>query len=114
MSKQSISLDDYVLAGYPAIYLRTTDEQRALRECLRVQKILSDKNEIKLMCWSEVSGIYDPLEFSADRDKTEKIVFNPFEDEYYRIFEKGLNYEAGTICCILDFQHYKHLDFVLF
>ena len=45
MSKQSISLDDYVLAGYPAIYLRTTDEQRALRECLRVQKILSDKND---------------------------------------------------------------------
>lgn len=109
MSKESISLDNYVLAGYPAIYLRTTDEQRALRECLRVQKILSDKNEIKLMCWSEVSGIYNPLEFSANRDKTEKIVFNPFEDEYYRIFEKGLNYEAGTICCILDFQHYiKH------
>lgn len=106
MSNDKLTLFDYVMAGYPAIVCRTSEEGRALELC----KTIADNTEpkSKFVCWSETRGIY------GERDKVENRRGNNFSfsynnENYSDVLAEGLNQSKSlepVIFCLLDFHPY--------
>ena len=102
MNTQSIvRLGDYIRAGYPAIVLNTSEEERALEECYKIAEGL----ELQFYAWSETKGV-----FKCERDKCdgnlkyETVKESVAPDE--EALNEGLTYGKNTIYCMLDFHPY--------
>ena len=96
-----VKLGDYIRAGYPAIVLNTSEEDRALEECYRIARGLS----LQFFVWSETKGIvkYETDKTSREiRYETVKDGISPDEEA----LSEGLNYGDNTIYCMLDFHPY--------
>ncbi len=117
MSNERLTLYDYVMAGYPAIVCRTSEERRAIESCSTIAKAISeirikeDGNErnliCKLACWSETRGIYDEGDNKKTNNKEFSFSYN--QDNYSDVLAKGLNLSKDLdklIFCLLDFHPY--------
>lgn len=102
MSMQtSLQLKDYISAGYPAIVLNTSEEERAIEECLRIAQSL----EMTLYVWSETKGINEYYFDENGKDISQKDTgTNISPDE--EALKQGLAYGNNVIYCMLDFHPY--------
>ena len=102
MSKNSLTLVDYVMSGYPAIVCRTSEEQRAIKECYDVA--LETNSEF--ICWSETRGIFKPQD--CEINDNEDVVLPYSNKEKTQVLIDGLNYNKNkaVIFCLLDFHHF--------
>lgn len=100
MSKTKLGVLDYVMSGYPAIVYRTSDEWRAIKECMEI----ADQTGSKFICWSATNGFHNP----SIKKNEKKVVFNYSDEEHSQVLIDGLNKGDGTpvIFCLLDFHHY--------
>ena len=102
MKTQSIvRLGDYIQAGYPAIVLNTSEEERALEECYRIAKGLA----MQFYVWSETKGV---VKYVTD-EKNGEIIHEPVKDSVApdeEALNEGLTYDDNTIYCVLDFHPY--------
>ena len=107
MNAVNLSLRDYVFAGYPAIILNTSEEERALETCLEVSKMTKSK----LYVWSLTKGVYE-LVVKKGRDGTELIEtvivvpandISPDEEALKKGLELNDN-NGNIIYCMLDFH----------
>lgn len=103
--KTSLSLKDYIYAGYPGIVYNTSEETRAIDECFEVAR----KANMKLVVWSLTKGIYQVYEQETRRGEREikekRIEAEVSPDEV--ALKKGLelgNGEGNLIYCMLDFH----------
>ena len=100
MSAQT-SLKDYVYAGYPAIVLNTSEEERAIENCLKIAYMA----RMKLYVWSETKGvleyIYEKNNGNISQKDTET---KPSPDD--EALRQGLTYGNDVIYCMLDFHPY--------
>lgn len=103
MESINLSLKNYVYAGYPGIVYNTSEEKRAIAECLSVAK----KAKMKLYIWSLTKGLYQICEerIKGESIITEKTIeesVSPDEDA----LKKGLELNNGenVIFCLLDFH----------
>ncbi len=100
MSAQT-SLKDYVYAGYPAIVLNTSEEERAIENCLKIAYMAG----MKLYVWSETKGvleyIYEKNNGNISQKDTET---KPSPDD--EALRQGLTYGNDVIYCMLDFHPY--------
>ena len=90
----TLTLQDYVIAGYPAIHYKTSEEWRALDECYNIAK----RTRSVFKCWSETKGFHNP---------NEKGVANNLAPD--AVLEEGLKLskdDAPVILCLLDFHPY--------
>ena len=106
-TKEKLTLLDYVMAGYPAIVYRTSEEWRALKECLSVAK----QTGSKFVCWSETNGFHDP----TVRKNEDDVSFKYNAEEHYQVLVDGLNkgQNSPVIFCLLDFHHYMKNPIIL-
>lgn len=102
MSMQtSLQLKDYISAGYPAIVLNTSEEERAIEECLRIAQSL----KMTLYVWSETKGINEYYFDENSKDislKESGTIISPDEEA----LKQGLAYGKNVIYCMLDFHPY--------
>lgn len=102
MSMQtSLHLKDYICAGYPAIVLNTSEEERAIEECCRIAK----NAKMQFYVWSETKGVIQYFLDKNSKDISQKEVntgVSPDEDA----LNQGLNYGNDVIYCMLDFHPY--------
>ena len=100
MTNANLTLLDYVESGHPAIIYRTSEEVRALHECMSAARITNSK----FLCWSATYGMHD----ATKTKNTPKIEFPFSQQEYTQILIDALNQGNNTpvIFCLLDFHHY--------
>lgn len=102
MNKQtSIQLEDYIYAGYPAIILNTSEEERALQETCKIAQSAG----MKLYVWSETKNVTEYALKENDNEISKKDTnckVSPDEEA----LAQGLKYEDNIIYCMLDFHPY--------
>lgn len=99
--QNSLQLKDYVYAGYPAIILNTSEEERAIEECCKIAK----SAKMEFYVWSETKGIIQYLLDKNDKHISHKdidVKTSPDEEA----LTQGLNYGGNIIYCMLDFHPY--------
>lgn len=99
--QNSLQLKDYVYAGYPAIILNTSEEERAIEECCKIAK----SAKMEFYVWSETKGIIQYLLDKNDKHISYKdidVKTSPDEEA----LTQGLNYGGNIIYCMLDFHPY--------
>ena len=118
MSNETLTLYDYVVAGYPAIICPTSEERRAIEACAKIAERISkievekdgEKHNLKctFKCWSETKGIYDERD-NAKKRKDDNFSFTYNQHNYSDLLAEGLNLSKDSdhvIFCLLDFHPY--------
>ena len=100
MEAINLSLKNYIYAGYPGIVYNTSEEERALKECMEI----ANQADMKVFVWSLTKGVYQVFS-NCDETLIEKIIeenVSPDEDA----LKKGLELNDGenVIYCLLDFH----------
>lgn len=100
-TQNSLQLKDYVYAGYPAIVLNTSEEERAIEECCKIAQNVG----MSFYAWSETKGVIkynlekNGKDISQEDTNTKT---SPDEDA----LKQGLTYGSNVIYCMLDFHPY--------
>lgn len=112
-----LSVTECIKAGYSSIVIKTSEEDRAIKECLNAGR----ECEKRVFCWSCIKGIEEILEKPIQKDcidmgeyytKTEKSDLTDAQDALNDAI--NLNDERGDyILIFLDFHHYLNRADVL-
>lgn len=99
--QNSLQLKDYIYAGYPAIVLNTSEEERAIEECVKI----AQNAKMQLYVWSETIGINKYLLKESSKEiSKENTTTKTAPDE--EALNQGLTYGENVIYCMLDFHPY--------
>ena len=113
-----LSVAECIKAGYPSIIIKTAEEKRAIKECLKVGK----ECEKRVFCWSCTKGIEEILENPINQkdciDMEEYYVKSkkPELTDAQDVLNDAMNLNNGKgdyILILLDFNHYLNRADVL-
>ena len=95
-----MTLDNYVMAGYPAIILTTPEEDRAINECTAI----ADKLNLEFWYWSVTEGLSTQSSSNTYRNSNSmNKIADPTQilKEGVKDLQRG---SSGRLVCLLDFH----------